>query len=292
MVASTRRAGGWALPHLLSLISSSLHGQDFRALGASHAPKGNDDATHQMGCCHGSWARELAYVVCHAFHRGELAQPNVVIFMSGLPGAGKSTIIEKRYRSTGQRREHTAVIDLDSEMVSHPRFDPADPDRIYTDEALKRAAYEWANARVERRFQQALSEKGSLKRIVLDGTGTNSERQLRRMRAAQEAGWFVKVLYVHIPLETAVRRAARRSRPVTASKIYQYQTKIGDALVQMAEVADEFEIFDAPSHDPAHVLMREGYVDKSRTIVAAEAEARRAAEMADARAMRAGREVG
>ena len=57
-------------------------------------------------------------------------------------------------------------------------------------------------------------------RIVLDGTGTNAERQRRRMRAAREAGWFVKILYVDLPLETAVRRAAQRERPVKASKIY------------------------------------------------------------------------
>ena len=43
----------------------------------------------------------------------------------------------------------------------------------------------------------------------------------------------------------------------------------------MAPLCDEFEIFDAPSHDPAHVLMSEGHLDQARTLVRGEAEAQR-----------------
>jgi len=194
--------------------------------------------------------------------------------MSGVPGAGKSTIIEQRYRPRG--RKSTVVLDLDAELATHPRYDPADPDKLYFEGGT--SAYDWADQRMETRFVASLANP-SVRRIVIDGTGTNAERQTRRMRAAREAGWFVKVIYVHIPIETAVRRAAVRARPISAQRVYMYQGRIGDALEHMAHLADEFEIFDAPSHDPAHVLMQEGFVDQSRTLVAAEAEAKRRAQM-------------
>lgn len=227
--------------------------------------------------------RQLAFRLLQRVDRGELVQPRVAIFMSGLPGAGKSTFIDRRYRP--KKVLSTRVLDLDSELVQHPRFDPSDPDKLYTQRGAKRA-YAWANRRIERQFHAALADR-SVRRLVLDGTGTNSERQVRRMRAAREAGFFVKVLHVDIPLETAVRRAAHRARPVSAAKIYLYQTKIGNALAKMAEHCDEFETFDAPARDPAHVLAQEGFVDKSRAFVAAEAEAKKRAEMAHARALHA-----
>ena len=220
-----------------------------------------------------SGPRGLAFQILRNFDRGEVVQPNVVVFMCGLPGAGKSTVIDRRYRGGWLRRRSTAVLDLDTEMAQHPAYDPSDPDKVYRG----RHAYNWADKRVENRFLEALQDK-SLARIVIDGTGTNCERQVRRMRAAREAGWFVKVLHVHIPPQTAVRRASKRSRPVAAPKIYAYQAKIAQSLVAMAAEADELETFDAPAHDPPHVLRREGYVDKSRTIVAAEAEAQREAQ--------------
>ena len=240
--------------------------------------------------------QRIAYHVLHRFSRGELVEPKVVVFMAGLPGAGKTTIINRRYQPSS-RWSSTVVLDLDSEMCSHPRYDPADPDQIYTERG--NAPYAWADKRIEAKFVTALAAAPSSRcwkrRIVLDGTGTNSERQVRRMRAAQEAGWFVKVLYVNIPLETAVRRAARRTRPVSATKIFRYQARIDEALVAMAELADEFELFDAPSHDPPHVLMKEGYVDKSRLhlgrdLTEAElAHGHTQAELAHARARREAR---
>ena len=211
-------------------------------------------------------SRQLRFKLLHRFCRGELAQPRVVIFMCGLPGAGKSTIAERRYRPA-QQASSVVWLDLDAELSTHPRFNPSDPDKLYVEKGNK--AYEWADARIEARYQAALADD-SLKRIVVDGTGTNAERQRHRMQEAREAGFFVKVLFVDIPLETAVRRAAHRPRPVSAAKIHSYHAKIHSALVQMHDLADEFETFDAPSHDPPHVLAREGYKDKSRTIVAAE----------------------
>jgi len=240
---------------------------------------------HQMGHEHSpprplKGVQNLLYHTLSRWSRGELAQPHVVVFMAGLPGAGKSTLINKRY---SPQRDDVALLDLDTEMARHPRFDPEDPDRLYHEKGNH--AYNWADRMVEARFQAAIADK-SLRRIIIDGTGTNSERQVRRMLEARQAGWFVKVLYVEIPLDTAIRRAAARARPVSAKKICTYHGKITNSLAVVADYADEFEAFDAPSHDPPHVLMREGFVQKSRTILGELEAARQHRSLATARAAR------
>ena len=132
-------------------------------------------------------------------------------------------------------------------------------------------------------------ESSSVLRVVVEGTGTNSQRQARRMAEARAAGWFVKVLYVHIPLATAVRRAAARPRrPVSPERVAMYHAKILASLVAVEPLADEVETYDAPSHgDPAHLLMREGFVEKTRLLVAGAESAAERARLERARAMHA-----
>ena len=88
-----------------------------------------------------------------------------------------------------------------------------------------------------------------VKRLVLDGTGTNVERQIRRMRQARNAGFFVKAMYVRVPVRTAIARTAIRKRGVTPSRIQMYQTKMADAMSVAAEHADEVEIVDVTFDD-------------------------------------------
>lgn len=254
-------------------------------------------ATVASGVCEAAAAsprlrggRRLAYHLLHPVSRGEVVQPRVVVFLAGLPGAGKTTIVNLRYRPS-ERPEDTVVVDLDKEIAQHRRFDPNDPDRLYLERS--RSAYAWADRQVEARYQAALADSSN-RRIVIEGTGTNAERQVRRMQQAREAGWYVKVLYVHIPLDTAIRRAANRAhRPVTAERVRQYHAKILRSLVTMEPLADEFETYDAPCHgDPAHLLMGEGFVEKTRHLVGvleARAERRR---LDEARSKLMAREAG
>ena len=190
-----------------------------------------------------SVGRRLLYHMFHSVCRGEIVQPRVVIFMAGLPGAGKSTIVRQRYRP--DELPETVVVDLDTEISLHRRFDPDDPDGLYLQKS--RRAYHWADQKVENRFRAALVNE-SIRRIVVEGTGANWQRQQRRMQLAQEAGWFVKVLYVRIPVETAIRRAAARPRrPVTAKRVREYHENVIKSLVAVAPFADEIETF-APAH--------------------------------------------
>ena len=97
----------------------------------------------------------------------------------GLPGAGKSRVINYRYALDPRRRKPlatTVVLDLDKEIAEHPDFDPANPDKVYL--SSDQEVYKWADARVEARFLSGLADP-SIKRLVVDGTGTNVARQER-----------------------------------------------------------------------------------------------------------------
>jgi len=194
--------------------------------------------------------RQIAYRALHLVSRGEVVQPRVVVFMIGLPGAGKSRVIAYRYtldhRDRTKARNSTVVLDLDQEIAQHPEFDPNDPDRLYL--ASNQEAYRWADARVEERFLAGLRDT-NVRRLVVDGTGTNVARQTRRMAQARAAGMFVKALYVRVPVKTAVSRAAMRKRGVSRSRIEAYQTKMATAMRVAAEHADEVEVVDVTFDD-------------------------------------------
>jgi shikimate kinase len=194
-------------------------------------------------------SRSPLYHLLHVLHKGDTVVDRVAVFMIGLPGAGKSRVIAERYaldRRTHAPLNSTVVLDLDKEMFQHPEYDPKDPDRLYL--AKGREAYLWADARVEAQFAAALAS-GHVKRLVLDGTGTNSERQIRRMAQARRAGFFVKALYVRVPARTAIARAAMRKRGVKPERVLAYQTKMAHAMAVAAEHADEVEVVDVTFDD-------------------------------------------
>lgn len=168
----------------------------------------------------------------------ELLQPRACVFMLGLPAAGKSTVIEERYGHL-RRQGLMTVVDLDQEITAHPWFDPKDPDAVYH----RRGAYTWAEARTEERFTNALQDP-SLRRVIVDGTGTKQERQIRRMQAARDAGFFVKVIYVRVPVQEAITRARFRKRNVAQERIEEYQAKMERAFHATRDHADEVEIVD------------------------------------------------
>lgn len=168
----------------------------------------------------------------------ELLQPRACVFMLGLPAAGKSTVIEQRYGHL-QRKGLMTVVDLDAEITAHPWYDPEDPDAVYH----KPGAYMWAEKRTEDRFRTAL-QNPSLRRVIIDGTGTKADRQIRRMQEARDAGFFVKVIYVRVPASEAITRARFRKRYVAPGRIEEYEEKMQLAFDAACEHADEVEIVD------------------------------------------------
>ena len=158
-------------------------------------------------------------------------------------------MIKQRYGQENRpqsRINSTIIVDLDREIVQHPEYDPADPDRLYL--ARGREAYKWADARVEMRFLEGLQDE-VCKRMVVDGTGTNEERQIRRMQQARDAGFFVKALYVRVPVRTAIARAAMRKTGVKPERIEMYQQKMASAMQLASKHADEVEVVDVTFDD-------------------------------------------
>ena len=51
---------------------------------------------------------------------------NWAIFMAGLPGSGKTTVLNKLYGL-----DNVKMLDLDTEMKLHPQYDPTQPESIY-----------------------------------------------------------------------------------------------------------------------------------------------------------------
>lgn len=159
-----------------------------------------------------------------------------------IAGSGKSRLIDGLY---GYEHPVTTVLDLDAEMRCHPRFSTAEPSKIYEEGG----AYNWANAIIERKFQDAVHDHNVL-HIVLDGTGTKVQRRLQRIEAAKEQGLTTILLYVRVTLETALRRNAKRQRVVPTCRLKEYQALIDDALLEEAKHVDCFEIIDNDKEVP------------------------------------------
>jgi predicted kinase len=155
----------------------------------------------------------------------------VMIFTAGAPGAGKTYTLNRLFGLENlEMLDAVDMLDLDSAMKRHPEYDDERPAELYG----KVDAYNWANARVERKFQETLSkprkEDGRGRFVCFDGTGTRVKRQMRRMREAREAGFDIVQLYVEVSLETALRRNQQRDRTVPEEVLKEYLDRLDSAV--------------------------------------------------------------
>eukprot|EP00939_MAST-03C_sp_MAST-3C-sp1_P002415 g2415.t1 len=148
----------------------------------------------------------------------------VMVFTAGAPGSGKTFCLNKIFGLSNV----SFMLDLDLVMPNHPKFDPKQPHLLYE----QKAAYEWADERIEERFKDLLEnhEKYGHKLVCFDGTGTHVGRQIRRMRMAKDAGFWIANLFVKVCLETAIRRNQLRSRKVPEDVLLDYVNKLDDAV--------------------------------------------------------------
>ena len=172
----------------------------------------------------------------------------VVIFTAGAPGSGKTYCLHSIYGL-----ENVTMIDLDSEMKFHPNYvDRGNNSHLYE----AKASYKWADEMVEKSFQKILAKPpttvGSGALTCLDGTGTHSERQKRRMLDAKRAGFWVVNLFVKVDLETALERNAKRERRVPEDILRTYVEELDDAVKAVTKVpglVDEFIVFNNNADD-------------------------------------------
>lgn len=151
---------------------------------------------------------------------------NEVVFSMGLPAAGKSTWIAANLANT-----HT-VIDPDAVKESHADYDPRDPQALHA----------WSQEVVEGLWAECLTAaSGSW---VMDGTGTNAEKMVRRMNQAREAGYSVRLVYVRCTLATSLLRNSQRSRIVPEDVVRGKARDIATSFELVSPAADSVTIID------------------------------------------------
>ena len=151
---------------------------------------------------------------------------SIVVFSMGLPAAGKSTWIAANLGDT-----HT-VLDPDAVKESHPDYDPATPHELHV----------WSQEIVEAQWQAALTAGAGL--WVMDGTGTNAEKMVRRINEAKAAGYRVELVYVRCTLKTSLQRNAARARVVPPAVVKAKALDISTSHEIVAPHADAVTIID------------------------------------------------
>jgi len=150
-----------------------------------------------------------------------------IIFTAGLPAAGKTTYVNKTY----DLNVYT-VIDPDLVKESHPDYDPADP----------AALHGWSQDVVEKMWEGCLEKKSG--KWIVDGTGTNAEKMVRRINQARDAGYGISLVYVTCSLETSLERNANRDRVVPEYIVRDKARNIQTAFELIAPYADTVEVID------------------------------------------------
>ena len=169
----------------------------------------------------------------------------VAVFTAGAPGSGKTYCLHSMYDAST-----VETIDLDIAMTQHEQFDVEHPEALYA----SRVAYDWANAKVEERFQEVLRGEAGVERApitCIDGTGTHVKRQIRRLRQAKEAGFWTVKLYVQVSLETALERNSRRERQVPREVLETYTLELDEAVKEVVAsgFVDEYIEFNNDGDD-------------------------------------------
>ena len=141
-----------------------------------------------------------------------LAPAPEVVFTMGLPGAGKSYVLNQ----LGLLDTHECL-DSDSIMATHPEYDPKRPELLY----------HWAAARLEDVWQASVATGKGL--WIVDGTGSNAERMVRKIREAHAQGFRTRLVYVQVTLKTALARNATRTRTVPVEIILGKEKDIATA---------------------------------------------------------------
>lgn len=151
--------------------------------------------------------------------------PARMIFTMGLPGAGKSTVIRKNKLAEGAQ-----VIDPDAAKESHPDYDPKNP----------AALHEWSKKITDLAFAEALIAGEGF--FVIDGTGTNAEKMVRKIKEAQGAGFEVELLYVQVSLRASLARNAARARNVPEAIVREKSQDIATSFEIVSRYADTIRV--------------------------------------------------
>ena len=147
-----------------------------------------------------------------------------VVFMLGSPASGKSTVAKKKYSDM-------VILDCDEIKKEHPDYDPKNPSLVH----------EWSRGVLEAKFQEQILKDVS---FVLDGTGANSDKMVRRIYEVKEQGFEVELVYVTVSLNTALKRNRERARTVLEEVVKEKYKDIHFSFELVAPHADKVVVIN------------------------------------------------
>lgn len=147
----------------------------------------------------------------------------IIIFMMGGPCAGKSTYVKRNLNEW-------SILDSDQIKEQHPSYNPEKASELHN----------WSSEILEDKFQEMIKDSQS---FVLDGTGVNSDRMVRRMTEAKELGYKVKLIYVICSLTESLKRNKLRARKVPEKIIISKYKDIRYSFDIVSVYADKIKVF-------------------------------------------------
>jgi len=182
-------------------------------------------------------------------------QRPVAIVMMGGGGAGKGTIVRHVMGD-----EHDFVnVNSDDCKEELPEYQQAldlgkkDGKTISARDAAW-MAHEESSDIAKDILQIAIADR---KNLIMDGTGSNSDKYQGKIQKLKDAGYHVRVMMPHISLDEAKRRADMRAersgRYVPHEILEQAHHLIPGNFEKIARTADEFALFDNSGRPPRPV---------------------------------------
>ena len=148
------------------------------------------------------------------------------IITMGIPAAGKSTVVNKKYDA-----KEWAFIDPDEIKKEHPKYDAKNPQLVH----------DWSKAIAKARMHEAIAVE---KNIIVDGTGTNSEKLVSWVNEFHSVGYEVTLLFVKCNLQTALKRNAARDRIVPEEVIRKKSALISISFEIVSSYVDDVVIIN------------------------------------------------
>lgn len=149
-----------------------------------------------------------------------------VIFMMGAPAAGKSTVSASIREFDGYK-----ILDCDEIKKEHPDYDPKNPSLVH----------EWSSSELERKFQDQLNKDES---FVVDGTGANSDKLIRRITEARQKGFVTELVYVVCSLKASLERNRQRERVVADDVVIEKYKDISFSFETVAPHVDKIKVIN------------------------------------------------
>jgi len=150
-------------------------------------------------------------------------ESRTMLFTMGLPGSGKSTVIRREGLDTD-----ATIIDPDAVKAAHPDYDPKNPTALHV----------WSKQVTDGMFNRALLNGG---KWIVDGTGTNAEAMVAKIRRAQAAGFHTVLVYVQVSLATSLKRNATRTRVVPEHVVREKAEVIATSYEIVSRYVDEIK---------------------------------------------------